>query len=197
MANQNGAKYGFTGLFPITRGRSANLRTLLRALDDTVRYPHGSPLSAVPVIHMARFVVIDGLTYQGTPAKADSLKSQYLLFVCDFDGRSVDALIRAMVQNMADEMTAIWDHCVRFPGLQSSDRLSAYFEQCQLTTNLLLADQPDASVDDILKGLMYRRCLSDFMRLVQRKPRNPAVVKRGFKLMWRTLQNDKPHAGEL
>jgi hypothetical protein len=197
MANQNGAKYGFTGLFPITRARSVDLRALLRSLDDKQRYPRGSPLSDVSIVHMARFVIIDRLAYQGEPAKADALKSHYLLFVCDFDGRSIDALIHAMVQNIPHEVTAIWGHCLGFPGIRSCDRLTAYFEQCQLTTNLLLADQPEASVDEILMGLMCRRRLGDFIKQVQRKPRNPAILKRGFKRMWRSLQNGPPRPGEL
>jgi len=198
MANQNGAKYGFTGLFPIKAdGHSTNLRALLRSLDDKHSYPRGSPLSEVPIVHMARFVIIDGLPYQGTPAKLDTLKSHYLLFVCDFDGYSVDTLVQAMVHNMPRELTAIWDHCVRFPGTQSLDRLAAYFEQCQLKTDLLLADQPGASVDDILMGLVYRRRFAEFIRQVQHKPRAPAVLKRGFRRMWRSLQNDRPLAGDL
>jgi hypothetical protein len=197
MANQNGAKYGFTGLFPITTGQSADLRALLRSLDDKQRYPRGSPLSDVSIVHMARFVIIDRLAYQGEPAKADALKSHYLLFVCDFDGRSVDALMHAMVQNIPHQVTAIWDHCVWFPGIRSCDRLAAYFEQCQLTTNLLLADQPEASVNDILMGLTCRRRLGEFIKQIQRKPRNPAVLKRGFQRMWRSLQIDPPRPGEL
>jgi len=198
MANQNGAKYGFTGLFPIKMdGHSAKLRTLLRSLDDTQCYPRGSPLSKVPIVHMARFVIVDSLPYQGAPTKLDTLKSHYLLFACDFDGYSVDTLIHAMVDKMP-EVTAIWDHCVGFPGIESLDRLAAYFEQCQLTTNLLLVDQPEASVDDILKGLMYRRRLSEFIRQVQQQPPGPAALQRDFTLMWRSLQNDKPPLpGEL
>ena len=147
--------------------------------------------------HMARFVIIDRLAYQGEPAKADALKSHYLLFVCDFDGRSVDALMHAMVQNIPHQVTAIWDHCVRFPGIRSCDRLAAYFEQCQLTTNLLLADQPDASVDEILMGLMSRRRFGEFIKKIQCEPQDPAALKSGFKQMWQDLQNEKPRPGEL
>jgi hypothetical protein len=197
MANQNGAKYGFTGLFPIVRGQSADLRSFLRSLDDKKDYPRGSPLSDVSIVHMARFVIIDRLAYQGAPAKVDTLDSHYLLFVCDFDGGSVDALIQAMVQNIPQQLTAIWGQCVRFPGIRSCDRLAAYFEQCQLTTNLLLADQADASVNEILMGLMCRRRLGEFIRQVQSKPLNPAALKRDFKQMWQDLQNEKPRPGEL
>ncbi len=198
MANQNGTKYGFTGLFPIkTAEHGAKLRTLLRSLDDTLRYPRGSPLSDVPIVHMARFAIIDRLAYQRFPAKIDNLKSQYLLFLCDFDGRSVDALIQAMVRNIPTQLAAIWEHCILFPGIGSCDRLAAYFERCQLTTNLFLADQPEASVDDILLALTYRRRLGEFIKDVQRRPRSPAALQRGFRRMWLKLQKATPLAGDL
>ena len=76
MANQNGKKYGLTALFPIKAGEhAARLRTELRSWDA---HPRGSPLSEVPVIHMARFVIIDRLAYQGVPAERDDLRSAYL-----------------------------------------------------------------------------------------------------------------------
>ncbi|WOH49236.1 hypothetical protein [Bradyrhizobium sp. sBnM-33] len=197
MANQNGKKYGFTGLFPIKVGQTAELRTFLRRLDLSIKYPRGSPLSEVPIVHMARFVVIDRLAYQGTPAKVDTLKSAYLLFACDFDGFSIDVLIRAMVKYIPCELEAIWQHCRGFPGIESCDDLAAYFEQCQITTNLLLADQPNASVNDILKGLMYRRRLAEFIRHVQDAQPNPADLKADFERMWQSLQEVRPSAGEL
>jgi len=69
---------------------------------------------------LARFVIIDGLPYQGTPAKLDTLKSTLSAVRCDFDGYSVDTLVQAMVHNMPRELTAIWDHCVRFRAPKAS-----------------------------------------------------------------------------
>ena len=197
MANQNGGKYGFTGLFPIKPGQTAELRGFLRTLDESSEYPRGSPLSEVPIIHMARFVVIDRLAYQGTPAKVDTLKSAYLLFLCDFDGFSVDVLIRAMVKYIPDHLETIWRHCRGFPGIKSGDGLSTYFEQCQVTTNVLLADQPDASVNDVLKGLMYRHELRKFVRYVQEAQPSPAELKAEFEKMWQGLQEVRLSAGKL
>jgi hypothetical protein len=197
MANQNGAKYGFTGLFPVTRGQSTELSALLRSLDDTKVYPRGSPFSDVPIIHMARLFVIDRLAYQGTPAKIDRLQSDYMLFTCDFDGDSIDSLVRAMVSNIPGQLAGIWGYCVRFPGIQKRDQLSEYFERCQLENNFYLVDQPAASVSDILRGLMCRRRFGEFIRQMQRKPRKPAVLQRGFRLMWRSLEKDRPLAGDL
>jgi hypothetical protein len=58
---------------------------------------YGSPLSKVPLIHMARFAIIDDLPYQGVPYNRDDLLSDYMLFVCDFDGTNVDTLVAAML----------------------------------------------------------------------------------------------------
>lgn len=197
MANENGNKYGFTGLFPIMTNRSDDLRSFLRTLDDPRTYPRGSPFSNVPIIHMARLFIVDRLAYQGTPAKFDQLKSDYLVFMCEFDGGSVDPLVAALASNIPNEVATIWEHCLSFPGIQRRDQLCEYFERCQLKTTLLLADQPEASVNEILMALLCRRRLGEFVRLVQRKPRAPAVVQRGFRQMWRSLQNQRPLPGDL
>jgi hypothetical protein len=127
MANQNGSKYGFTALFPIKAGEHASrLRKHLRTLDSNL---YGSPLSEASIIHMARFAIIDRLAYQGVPAKADTLSSAYLLFLCEFDGDNPEALVRQLIDRLPGEVTAIWEHCRSFPGTESADRLSAYFEQ--------------------------------------------------------------------
>ena len=197
MANQNGGTYGFTGLFPIMPGEAASLRNYLRTLDDSRDYPRGSPLSEVPIVHMARLVVIDRLAYQGIPAKVDTLKSAYLLFACDFDGFSIDVLISRMIKHIPREFETIWKHCRGFPDRGGHDDIAAYFERCQATTNLLLADQPDASVNDILRGLMYRRKLTDFVRQVQATQPDPKTLKENFEKMWQCLQNSVPRAGEM
>jgi hypothetical protein len=197
MANQNGGKYGFTGLFPIACGKTADLRAFLRSLDDTGTYPGGSPFSHVPIIHMARLFIIDRLAYQGTPAKADTLKSDYLVFLCDFDGASVDALVLALVNGMPAEVRTIWNCCVGFPDVEPCDRFGEYFEKCQITTTLFFADQPQATVGEILKGLVCRRRFGEFVRQVQSAPRNPDTLKQDFQAMWHLLQQDKPQPGEL
>ncbi|MGY3616226.1 hypothetical protein [Bradyrhizobium sp. USDA 10063] len=197
MANQNGEKYGFTGLFPIATNRSDDLRAFLRTLDDTGTYPRGSPFSHVPIIHMARLFIVDRLAYQGTPAKFDKLKSDYLVFMCGFDGESVDPLVQALASNIPNEVATIWGHCLGFPGLHRRDLLSEYFERCQLTTTLFLADQPEASVSEILMALLCRRRLGEFVKLVQSKPRPPDVLQREFRQMWESLQNERPLPGDL
>ncbi|SRR6266536_3110028 len=196
MANQNGKKYGFTALFPIKRGpHAAELRRHLRSLDSN---PNGSPLSETRVIHMARFAIIDQLAYQGLPAKRESLVSSYLLFLCEFDGESPDVLVRELIDKIPAETTEVWQHCVAFPGIESSDRVAAYFEQCQLETNLFLADRPDDRLDDILRALKYKQEFAELILWLQRASPAPADLKQRFRELWDSIEKaDAPHPGSL
>jgi hypothetical protein len=183
MANTNGDKYALTALFPIKGDdHYEKLRQCLRGLDKD---SHGSPLSKVGIVHMARFAIIDNLIYQGLPAKRDRLKSRYLLFMCDFDGTGLDPLIGAMASQMGDVMDEVWEHCLAYPGRAKRDLLIAYFERCQLTTTLFFADQPTTEVSKILRGLMAKREFAKFVEDNQRQPR--AGLKQRFETMWQQL----------
>jgi hypothetical protein len=198
MSNINGKKYGFTGLFPIKEQADCGaLRDYLRALDQN---PCGSPLSAAPIIHMARFVIIDRLPFQGIPAAFDRLRSCYLLFACEFDGPDVATLVHALVTAVPDEIAKIWKHCIGFPGLASveptdPDNLVQYFSRCQVTTNLFLADQPERSVPEILKGLVAKRRFAEFLE--QHQGAKPAILQQRFQEMWREVAAADPKPGSL
>jgi hypothetical protein len=199
MANVNGKKFGLTCLFPIIRGdrtHSLELRAYLRKMDGD---PYGSPLSKVPLIHMARFAIIDDLPYQGVPNNRDDLLSDYMLFICDFDGMNVDTLVAAMREKIAKEVKDIWQHCVAYPGLTRKDGLTAYFERCQLETNLFLADRPDDAVTDILHALVCKREFTQFVKDYQARP--VGDQKAGFEAMWERVQRvqreQPPQPGSL
>jgi hypothetical protein len=182
MANANGKKFGLTALFPIKPGHGAKLRLTLRAMDSE---PYGSPLSAVSIVHMARLAIINTLAFEGIPAKRDQLKSNYLLFMCDFDGATIDSLVAAMVTNIPTTINEIWGHCIAYPSLTSRDQLTAYFERCQLDTNLFLADRPGDEVETILRGLLYKREFAKFVATHQNK--GLAITNTDFLNWWQTL----------
>lgn len=198
MSNVNGRKYGFTGLFPIKEHADcATLREHLRALDQ---HPCGSPLSALPIIHMARLVIIDRLPFQGIPAADDRLRSRYLLFACEYDGADVDTLVRALVQAIPDQVETIWGHCIGFPGLTppapaDGDGLVAYFKRCQVATNLFLADQPDRTVPEILKALSAKQHFVAFLERHQGEA--PQLLQQHFREMWQRVVDDAPKPGSL
>jgi hypothetical protein len=182
MANANGKKFGLTALSPIKPGHCEELRFRLRAMDSK---PYGSPLSGVNTIHMARLAIINTLAFEGIPAKRDLLKSSYLLFMCDFDGATIDSLVAAMVANIPATINEIWGHCIAYPGLTSRDQLTAYFERCQLETNLFLADRPGDEVETILRGLLYKREFAKFVATHQNN--GLAFTKADFLNWWQTL----------
>jgi hypothetical protein len=197
MANQKGNKYGFTALFPIKPGEhAAHLRTYLRSLDSR---PCGSPLSSVPIVHMARLAIVDQMPYQGVPAKSDILNSAYLLFLCEFDGTSSDSLVQQLLQKIPEEVTAIWQHCRAFPGTQSVDRLADYFHRCQLDTTLFLADRPADSVEDILRALVYKQQFSDLVIWFQQQAGtfSPAELKARIQALRNIDTAPAPHPGSL
>jgi hypothetical protein len=194
MANINGGKYALTTLFPIRPGgHYAELKEYLRKMD---RHPYGSPLSNVGRVHMARFAIVDDLVYQGVPAERDRLKSRYLLFMCDFDGETVEDLVGAMTMQIGSVVHDIWQHCLAYPGPGSRDRLIAYFEQCQVKTNLFFADRPKDEVATILRALMCKREFANFVATNQGLPR--AGLRDRFLSMWHQLQSSAtPHPGSM
>jgi hypothetical protein len=186
MGSVNGKKFGLTCLFPINEGdnNTLKLRKYLRDMDSDV---YGSPLSKVPLVHMARFAIVDDLAYQGFPAKRDYLMSNYMLFMCDFDGSNVDALVMAMMTEIGKTLDDIWHHCVAYPGRASRDSLTAYFEHCQLETNLFLADCPDDEVGDILRALICKREFTKFVK--ESQSYSVGDLKSAFQAMWERLES--------
>jgi len=185
MSNRNGGLYGLTTLFPIISTESgARLRARLRAFNAD---PRGSPLAAVPIIHMSRFVVIDRLPYQEFPAHDDHIKGSYLLFCCDFDGADVSQLIHALLEHAPDFLANVWSHCAGFPTRQSADRIAAYFERRQLETNLYFVDRPDDTVEDVLRALRIKRAFAQFVIRLQRQNLSPDKLQREFLGMWRKM----------
>jgi hypothetical protein len=192
MSNLNGKIYGFTGLFPIERNADCGvLRSHLRSLDN---HPFGSPLSSLDIVHMARFAIIDRLAFQGEPAKHDRLSSAYLLFACDFDGSDVEELVTAIVTKLPDTFLMVWGSCVAVPTIgpnpAANSDLVEYFRRCQVQTTLFLADQPDASVTQILRSLALTRMFAGFVQRHQGE--DPALVQRGFQDMWQAFTAARP-----
>jgi hypothetical protein len=200
MSNVNGGKYGFTALFPLQR--DANHQALRQVLREMDRHPHGSPLSAVPIIHVARLVIIDHLPFQGEPARLDRLKSSYLLFVCDFDGDDTGQLVDALADRAEEIVTRIWTHCRGFPGVSASRdragraRLCDYFKRCQIETNLLLADRSKETLPQILTALMWRRHFTDFVE--RHQGADPGQLQQEFQAMLQALAaRGVPEPGSL
>src|SRR6185503_15210075 len=81
--NVSGQAYALTVLTPIKDGQAAALIAHLDALGEG----DASPLSRVPGTHIARWVVIDDVKFQGHGQRHhDKLTAQRLLLSSNFDG---------------------------------------------------------------------------------------------------------------
>lgn len=151
MASRNGNNYGLTVLCPITPGREAELR---RYLADMPVGKH-SPLARLPMVHLARWTVIDSLP-KVIGMTEDRLKSKYLLFLADLDGAR-DDFLDAMVLTIPDVVEAIWGCCDAFPGTDHPVDFRRYIDRCEVETTFFYAGYPNRTVEEVLRALAVQR----------------------------------------
>ena len=196
LPNQCGKHYGYTALFPIAGARGGGpLRVHLNGLDA---HKHGSPFSGSSIIHLLRFMVIDRLPFEGYPAKQEHLGSPYLVVMCDFDGTEVKDLARSLADQAPEAVYDVFSHCVAFPfdapgkltGDAAVEKLAGYLSKGQVETMLYLSDQPNATVEDILKAIQAQILFAEFVESYPTVP--PNFLKQKFFELWSRLENAKP-----
>lgn len=171
MANIDGQSYAFAALTPIITGTTegvvhvAELRSVLARLSAD---PH-SPITRVPGTHFLRWNILDGMPQLGLPSQQDPLKSKYLMLECDFDGDR-DTWIDGFAAAVPDLVTAIYRHCVGFPGLADPAAFRSYLVACQLDTTLDFAPYSTQSLDRVLRALETQRRFVAFVQQSQGRP---------------------------
>jgi hypothetical protein len=159
MPNINGQAYALTVLTPIISGQESALQEYLENLGGGAQ----SPLEKTGTTHLARWVIIPQLVYEGEPQKPDSLKSQYLLFESNFDGADLDAYLAILIRTMPAECDAIWRHCVGYPGVADLDKFKAYIRHNQINATFFVAAYPLATVADVRQSLAFREKFTSFV----------------------------------
>jgi hypothetical protein len=168
MPNVEGQSYAFAALTPIITGSTqgvihvAALRSVLARLNELVP----APFTRVPGTHFFRWNIIDGMPQLGYPTKEDHLKSKYLLLVTDFDG-SRDAWIDGLATAVPETVTAVYRHCVGFPGVGDLRAFRKYLVACQLDTTLDFAPYADMPLDSVLRALDTQRRFLAFVQKAQ------------------------------
>jgi|SRR5579872_75653 len=191
MADQSGSVYGLTILSPIKQNPSAEvshscaIRKVLAGMPRDER----SPFAKVSSTHMARLVVMDDVVFVGMPSCEEHLQSQYLIFETNFDG-DLDTYLERMVDEIRDEVNAVWQHCWGFPGTDEVSKFKAYMKNCQVTTTFFFADVNDKTVQDTLLALQSQAAVSEFIERNQDKP--PAEVQKQFAEFMQKLGNAPP-----
>jgi len=156
--NVSGQAYALTVLTPIKDGHAEPLIEHLEALGDG----DASPLSRVPGTHIARFVVIDDVKFQGHGQRHhDKLGAQRLLFSSNFDG-DLDVYLEGLRTGMAADADAIWGHCRDYPGHDNSGTFRAFMRAYQLEAALFFAAYGDQNVGEVKANVAQRRRMIDF-----------------------------------
>lgn len=152
-----GVTYALTLMTPIERGREAALRKDLESL------PIGreSPLARLERTHLARWVIVPEVFYQGPPQKRDELKSQWLVFTCDFDGQ-LESYLDDICGQMGEEADSIWGHCVGYPGVADRDAFKRYMRRNQIKTTIPFGAYPESTVGEVREALALRERLIAF-----------------------------------
>jgi hypothetical protein len=163
LYNTCGQACALTVLTPIVHGRESSLARCLEALNDGDE----SPLARVGGTHLARWVIIGDVVYEGTgQRRIDHLTCGRLLFTSNFDGTLGPYLerLRATIGDVAD---AVWSHCAGYPGHADGEAFAAYLRAHQLNCSLFYAAYGDRTVDEVTRGLATRRAVVDFVLRAQ------------------------------
>jgi hypothetical protein len=171
--NVSGQAYGLTILAPVADGRADELTAHLNGLAEG----DASPLARVPGTHIARWVVVDGVVFQGEGQRKHDELTPRLLFSSNFDG-SLDAYLEGMRTGMADEADAIWGHCRGYPGHRDGPAFAAWMHAHQLEAALFFAAYGGMTVDQVHSNIERRRRLLGFILDAQALP--PADLKARF-----------------
>ena len=175
MSNVSGQAYGLTVLTPIIPGREERLRQYLESLP----YGSGSPLEKTGCTHLARWVIIPQLIYEGEPQKRDVLGCQYVLFESSFDGADLDAYLELPCHRMPQEADAIWGCCVGYPGVRNVAAFQVYMRHNQIDCTFFVAAYPDATIDAVRKSLELREEFTKFAIASQRL--DPTALQQAFR----------------
>jgi hypothetical protein len=161
--NVSGQAYALTVLTPVLDGHAQPLVAHLDALGDG----DASPLARVPGTHIARWVVLDDVKYQGAGQRhRDRLQSARLLFSSNFDG-DLDRYLEGLRTGMGADADAIWGHCRGYPGHEDGAAFAAYMRAHQLEATLFFAAYGDQTVEQIHANVAQRRRLIDFALATQ------------------------------
>jgi hypothetical protein len=178
--NQNGPSYCFMTLCPTTPdtldGEGAPVAELRSFLNNVPQGP-SSPFAAVPTIHLARFVVIDDLPYEGFPQHVDRLGVPYLLCSIDLSGSPRESIL-SLIAQAPEFVKNAWGRCIGFPGVNDREAFWKFLERCQIKTSFFFGGYPQATLDQVLKALDIQRRFAKLA--VNTQQSSSAVLKAEF-----------------
>jgi hypothetical protein len=156
--NVSGQAYALTVLTPILDGHVQPLTEHLESLPEGA----GSPLARVPGTHLARWVVIDEVKYQGHGQRhRDALGASRLLFTSNFDGE-LDPYLEALRTALGEDADAVWSHCRGYPGHRDRQRFAGWLRAHALESALFFAAYGGRTLGQVHSDLDTRARLIEF-----------------------------------
>jgi len=119
---------------------------------------------AVPMVHFARFVLL----HPGDPTTGQTS----LFFNSHYDG-SLDAYLAALATGIPEQWNTIWSHCDNWPGTTTLPGLTEFVQHNAVTTNLLYASYPSATLRDVQRALRVDQAVQDLLDQVPALRRLP------------------------
>jgi hypothetical protein len=171
--NVSGQAYALSVLAPIADGKADALAAKLDALGEGP----DSPLARVPGTHIARWVVIRDVVYQGHGQRKRDQLGPRLLFSSNHDG-DVGAYLEGLRTGMAEDADAIWGHCRGYPGHADGPAFAAWMRAHMLEAALFFAAYGGMTVAQVQDNLARRRALLELVIEGQGMP--PADLKTRF-----------------
>jgi hypothetical protein len=156
--NVSGQAYALTVLTPILDGHAQELTEHLEAL------PEGddSPFARVPGTHLARWVVIDQVKYQGHGQRhRDALGASRLLFTSNFDG-ALEPYLEALRTGLGQDADAVWRHCRGYPGHEDRAGFARWLRAHELEAALFFSAYGSHTVEQVHADLDKRARLIEF-----------------------------------
>jgi hypothetical protein len=183
MANKSGNAYGLTLLCPIRQGGPADAAgqtyaSLMRYQLQRLGCNSDSPMALVPNTYLARFYVLNDVTFQGKPAHLDHLKSDYLVFSSNFHGE-LEPYLEGLWDAVGPQVSVFMRNCVGFDSVSDRASFIAYVKKCQVTTTFFFVGSTDESLEEQLKGLYLKQEFSKFV--FENQGRNAAELHAAFR----------------
>jgi hypothetical protein len=194
MANKSGNAYGLTLLCPIMQGGPADAAgqtyaSLMRYQLQKLGCNSASPLALVPNTYLARFYVLNDVSFQGKPAHLDHLKSDYLVFSSNFHGE-LEPYLTGLWEAVGSQVSVFMRNCVGFDAVSDCASFIAYVKKCQVTTTFFFVGSTDESLEEQLKGLYLKQEFSKFV--FENQGRNPAELQAAFRQFIERTQPANP-----
>jgi len=122
------------------------------------------PFARMPMVHMARFLIIDEIPVQMGNEKSGQLASKYLLFIAELDGDR-DTFLKAFfnVNTYNDVAIEVFGKCIGFPSECQEHQFLRYIKQYEIESTLPYAAYPSVTQPQVQNMLSLRNDLTNFI----------------------------------